>query len=344
MSPSELLRKWSSAFKNRPKPERNTVYALIEKFEKTGSVGDDKESMASAIKTQRTPEKIEQARALMDQHPTTSVRKLAQQVDVSVGTAWAINRKDLNIFPYKLQVGQPLTQESCAKRLDFANAVCEALDDNEPLFDPKKIIFSDEAHFWLDGYVNRQNYRVWGTQRPELVVSKPLHPKKLTVWCGLSASGIIGPFFIEQTINSERYKTLLENDVIPELIEKGLIDDHWFQQDGAPPHSTNMILDYLRDNFGDRVIARNFTTRFGDGYEWPPYSPDLSPLDFYLWGYIKDSVYSNRPRTLEELKSAIKTTIQNIPMDIFPKVIDHFCKRVRHVVTVEGAHIENIIN
>ncbi|XP_015793382.1 uncharacterized protein LOC107369929 [Tetranychus urticae] len=200
-SPSELLRKWSSAYKNKPKPQAATVMALIRKWEATGSVQDDTKGMASAKVTQRTPEKIEQARAIMDAEPSTSVRQLAQQVDVSVGTAWRINRKDLNIFPYKMQVGQPLEQESCEKRVAFANEICEVLDTPDSPMDPSKIIFSDEAHFWLNGFVNRQNYRIWGSQKPELVVSKPLHPQKITVWCGLTASGIVGPFFLEQTIN-----------------------------------------------------------------------------------------------------------------------------------------------
>ena len=44
----------------------------------------------------------------------------------------------------------------------------------------KKIVFSDEAHFWLNGYVNKQNYRFWGMENPNISVSKPLHPGKVT--------------------------------------------------------------------------------------------------------------------------------------------------------------------
>ncbi|GFU64785.1 DUF4817 domain-containing protein [Trichonephila clavipes] len=52
----------------------------------------------------------------------------------------------------------------------------------------KRILFSDEAHFWLNGYVNKQNCRIWN---PQVYVETPLHPEKLTVWCALWAGGIL---------------------------------------------------------------------------------------------------------------------------------------------------------
>ncbi|GFV92598.1 uncharacterized protein TNCV_1374491 [Trichonephila clavipes] len=55
----------------------------------------------------------------------------------------------------------------------------------------KQILFSDEAHFWLNGYVNKQNCRIWSEANPQVYVETPLHPKKLTVWCALWAGGIL---------------------------------------------------------------------------------------------------------------------------------------------------------
>ncbi|GFU38386.1 hypothetical protein TNCV_2433641 [Trichonephila clavipes] len=49
----------------------------------------------------------------------------------------------------------------------------------------KRILFSDEAHFWLNGYVNKQNCRIWSEANPQVYVETPLHPEKLTVWCAL---------------------------------------------------------------------------------------------------------------------------------------------------------------
>ncbi|GFT99581.1 hypothetical protein TNCV_114631 [Trichonephila clavipes] len=53
------------------------------------------------------------------------------------------------------------------------------------------IVLRDEAHFWLNGYVNKQNCRIWSEANPQVYVETPLHPEKLTVWCALSAGGIL---------------------------------------------------------------------------------------------------------------------------------------------------------
>ncbi|GFX88401.1 hypothetical protein TNCV_2278691 [Trichonephila clavipes] len=55
----------------------------------------------------------------------------------------------------------------------------------------KRILFSDEAHFWLNGYVKKQNCRIWSEANPQVYVETPLHPEKLTVWCTLWAGGIL---------------------------------------------------------------------------------------------------------------------------------------------------------
>ena len=61
----------------------------------------------------------------------------------------------------------------------------------------KKIIFSDEVHFDLSGYVNKQNCCIWGTENPLAYIEKPTHPKRVTVWCRFGIRGIIVQFFFE---------------------------------------------------------------------------------------------------------------------------------------------------
>ncbi|GFV91050.1 hypothetical protein TNCV_1249321 [Trichonephila clavipes] len=55
----------------------------------------------------------------------------------------------------------------------------------------EKRMENDEAHFWLNGYVNKQNCRIWSEANPQVYVETPLHPEKLTVWCALWAGGIL---------------------------------------------------------------------------------------------------------------------------------------------------------
>ncbi|GFS52159.1 DUF4817 domain-containing protein [Trichonephila clavipes] len=73
----------------------------------------------------------------------------------------------------------------------------------------KNSYFSDEAHFWLNGYVNKQNCRIWSEANPQVYVETPLHLEKLTVWCALWAGGIIGPYFF---INDEGHNVTVNGD------------------------------------------------------------------------------------------------------------------------------------
>ncbi|GFY31246.1 putative DD41D transposase [Trichonephila clavipes] len=142
----------------------------------------------------------------------------------------------------------------------------------------KRILFSDEAHFWLNGYVNKQNCRIWSEDNPQVYVETPLHPEKLTVWCALWAGGIIGPYFFKNdeghnvTVNGDRYRAMITNFFIPELNNHD-VQELWFQQDGATCHTARATIDLLKDTFGDRLISR-----FGH-VNWPPRSCDLTPLD-----------------------------------------------------------------
>ncbi|GFX47476.1 putative transposable element [Trichonephila clavipes] len=111
----------------------------------------------------------------------------------------------------------------------------------------KRILFSDEAHFWLNGYVNKQNCRIRSEANPQVYVETQLHPEKLTVWCALWAGGIIGPYFFK---NEEGHNVTVNGN-----------------------RTARATIDLLKDTFGDGLISR-----FGP-VNWPPRSCDLTPLD-----------------------------------------------------------------
>ena len=123
-----------------------------------------------------------------------------------------------------------------------------------------KIIFSDEAHFDLGGYVNKQNYRIWGTENSYAYIEKPTHPKRVTVWCEFRPKGIIWPFFFENeqedavTVNGDRYRAML-NEFLFTKIEEEDIGSIWFQQDSATCYTIEATLDVLRPFFEDRNIT-----------------------------------------------------------------------------------------
>ena len=102
----------------------------------------------------------------------------------------------------------------------------------------KKIIISDEAHFDLGGYVNKQNCHIWGTESLQAHIEKLTHIKRVTVWCRFWARGIIEPFSFENeqrvavTVNGHRYRAMLSEFLFTKIEEED-IGKNWFQQDGA---------------------------------------------------------------------------------------------------------------
>ncbi|XP_050342348.1 uncharacterized protein LOC126768367 [Nymphalis io] len=178
----------------------------------------------------------------------------------------------------------------------------------------------------------------------QLKHQKPLHSPKVTVWAALSASGIIGPYFYEDqrsrpvTVNTQRYIAMLQNFFAPALQDySGFNQRTWFQQDGATCHTSNDSIAAVREIFGQKVISKR-----GD-INWPPRSPDLSPMDFFLWGYLKSKVFNNNPQSIEELKENIREEIQNISPNTCRAVMENVRSRLQECQIKQGTHLDDVI-
>ena len=98
------------------------------------------------------------------------------------------------------------------------------------------------------------------------------------------------------------------------------LDEVHFQKDGATCHTSGENNGLLHEKFSDRVISRN-----GD-YIWPPRSCDLTPLDFFIWGYAKDKVYADAPWSIQELEEKIRAVIDEIEPQMCENVMENFIK------------------
>ena len=97
------------------------------------------------------------------------------------------------------------------------------------------------------------------------------------MWCGLSSSGLIGPFFVDATVTGPVYINLLRWSVMSSIREdfEDKEDESYIHQDGAPPF-------YHRDvrSFHDYILPNRWIGWRGF-IEYTPRSPDLTPLDFF---------------------------------------------------------------
>ncbi|GFS79505.1 putative transposable element [Trichonephila clavipes] len=110
-----------------------------------------------------------------------------------------------------------------------------------------------------------------------------------------------------------------------------------FQQDGATCHTARATIDLLKDTFGDRLISR-----FGP-VNWPPRSCDLTPLDYFLWGYVKILVNADKAQTLDHLEDNIRRVFADIRPQMLEKVIENWTSRLDYIRASRGSHMPEII-
>ena len=316
------------------------VRETLKKWRETGSVMDNLKGHSGRTKTVRLQQTIDQVKNEIKIQPSNSVRKLAFQNNLSRSTVHRILRKDLKLSSFKSKVSQELLENDRERRFVFCERFKQMSENGQ--LDVNNIIFSDECHIYLHGMVNKQNNRQWSLSNPCHTFEKPLHSAKVTIWCGLSSHKIYGPYFFENpengqaiTVTSASYLEMLKK-IFPDDVSTD--PDEFFQQDGATAHTCTASLAWLEHRFSGKIISNR------SSFPWPARSPDLSPLDFFLWGYVKSKVFQGKPGSLQEVKSLATDAIRSVNENMRIATIANFCKRVDACMQEKGGHFENVMN
>ena len=231
-----------------------------------------------------------------------------------------------------------LTEDDADRRIEMCEWFSKKLDENIH-FTEDCVLFSDEALFYVNGEVNRQNVRYWSQQNPHFVdYSKQQGAQKVMVWCGLWKTHVLGPFFFDDHVTGDTYLAMLKDQLMPQLESLGEGLPEWFQQDGAPAHFATNVRYWLNYNFPNWIGRRGHV-------EWSPRSPDLSPLDFFFWGMLKEKVYSTKITDPIHLTQRIWSECTKIEgnVDLLHQVHENFVKRINICIANDGNHIEEVI-
>lgn len=323
-------------------PARRSILKMVAKFESKGTVHNLHKGNSGRLVTVSSEANIERVRDHFATNPRTSIKAASQNLNISKTSVQLMLKKKLKMHPYKMQPVQLLTPRARTNRVNCAHMLLELLNNEQQEDVLNNIWFSDEAHFYLSGYCNKQNQRHWALENPHELLESPLFPKRITMWCAFSSKGIHS-VVVRENVNSERYLNLLQNQFLPYLEETNELDNAYFMQDGARPHTAHIVLDFLEEIFDERVISNLYPERYRKGFSWPAYSPDLNPCDFFLWGYLKDRVYVGNPTTLQQLEEAILTEIARIPPDFLLNTVQAFPKRLQLVIDNNGGHVEPLL-
>jgi hypothetical protein len=225
-------------------------------------------------------------------------------------------------------------------------AYCQWLVNTQPRF-LSDVLIGDEAIFPLNAKVNTHNVRAYaprGNPPQDFVYDRPNRREKLVVWIGLMGNGrIIGPVIMQENMNGQRYLDMINDIVVPQLLanvryqenNNGSITRVWWFQDGAPCHRTRVVHDRLWTLFRGRVVG------IGHAREFPARSPDLTPLDFYLWGFIKSKVYVTPPASLQELERRIRNEVLELRRSRAPRrAVEAMRTRAARCIAIGGRHVE----
>lgn len=271
--------------------------------------------------------------------PSTSVRKVAQRTGLSKSVVHR-TLKNEKLHPYRMQKVQSLLPADFPKRLEFCRTMLRMHRERRDIFD--QILWTDECNFSRRGTFNMHNNHNWCSENPHQVREHNFQYQfGINIWAGIFNSQVIGPFELPGRLNGQGFRDFLENEIEDALDEQPLDvrRNMFFQLDGASVHYARTVKDYLQDNFPRKWIGR------GGPIPWPPRSPDLNPLDFFFWGYLKSLVYETIPENVEVLRERIQgaqNTIRN-NRRVFARLKKFFLRRCRLCVRMNGGLFEQFL-
>lgn len=331
-------------FPDRQPPALKTIWANVRKFSRHGTTLNRNKGNSGRPRTGRSEANIEAVRQRLEDHPAeTSARR--NGLGLPHATFNRITRLDLKMHPYRMHVRHQLLPQDYARRLQFAQWLINRFNQNEEFL--RNFIIGDEAGFAMNGRVNSHNVREYAPagEPPEFNFDVNMSREKLTVWIGLCGNGqLIGPFFFDRNIDGLEYLRMINNNVVPQLQQHfqrqidGTFRNLWWVQDGAPAHRLIAVRDRLRELFGQRVVALYHNV------EWPPRSPDLTPCDFFLWGYLKSKVYTTPPIDLADLRNRISNEVDALRNNraIIRRAVQAMLHRCQRCIERDGGHVEGV--
>lgn len=323
-------------FPDRRAPTPRTFVAVSQRLLDTGSVVPRYEGRGPERRNDNIEENILN---IFDEDPQRSTRNVASELDTS---RWRVHRtlREQLLHPYHYQRVQGLLPGDYAPRVRFCRWLLRQ-HRLDPTF-VNRILVTDEACFTRNGVYNSHNAHIWAEENPHAIRQVHFQQRfSVNVWAGMIGDHLIGPFVLPERLTGVTYLRFLQDD-LPILMEEVPLYTRsrmWFLHDGAPAHASRIVCEHLRDTFQHRWVGRNAPVN------WPARSPDLNPMDFFLWGHMKTIVYEREVNNIDELRARITAAADSIRenQNVFERVRDNWIRRCRVCVEFGGQHIEHLL-
>lgn len=324
-------RRYAERYPEDRHPTKDTIRSLVRRAE------------SGHLKRQRRKTGPREAiavgvRAIVAQDPHISTRQIQREHGVPRSTVSRVLRY-FKFHPYHLHLTQAMEPGDPDRRLQFCRWADAQIRRDPSFF--SCVLFTDEAKFDNMGGVNLHNAHYYAEENPHWQRDHRTQRRwSINVWAGVVGHYVIGPIFYGENLNGRRYLNILEN-LVPPLLEDiplAIRTRMWFQQDGAPAHQALPVRRFLNATYPNRWIGIGSPI-----HEFPARSPDLTKLDFFLWGAVKEKVYSQRPTTPEDMKERIVAAFQAITRQTLDDVETSFRHRVQMCIGQNGQLMEHLM-
>lgn len=269
--------------------------------------------------------------------PTTSCRCIEDGVGVARSTTSRILREN-KFRCYRARKTQLLYPGDADRRMTFCQWYLGNLNGNEEF--SRQIIWTDEARIASNGIFNRYNNHIWATENPHEQINR-VHQGRFgfNVWVALLGNGVLAYEIYENNLNWEAYLNILERQIISYMDTIPLYNRQklYFQQDGAPPHNAANVVDCLNTNFGEQWLGNNGPIR------WPARSPDLTPLDFFLWGFLGNKIYRHRSDNIGQLREKFEVALRSVSNIHIRNALNGVRKRCQWCINQNGHQFEHLL-
>ena len=300
----------------------STIERLVRRLRETGRVADRPRSGRPRVTSQRQDRAIRLAH-LRNCHLTAT--------ETAVNTVGSHNRRihpktvrnRLREFGRRPNVGLPLNWARRARRMAWVTAQAPRCF---PMRQWRRVFFTDESRFTVfraDG--RRRLYRHRGERFADACVFErdKYWGGSVMVWGGISQCVKSPLIVVPGNLTAVRYRDEILRPVAVPLVQQHQMT---FQHDNARPHVARGCQDFLANNNIEPL-------------DWPPYSPDLSPIEL-LWDELDRRVRRRRntPNTLGQLRIALPEEWENIPMRKINTLVKSMQRRIRAVINARRGH------
>ena len=307
------------------------LMGIIKRLAETGSTDDRKRSgRPRSIRTNALKKKIKNQIVC---NPRRSARLIAKQLEIKQTTVRRVIKDHLGLVAFRPVKVHYLNDAEKQRR----KVLCNRLSRRFPKSCIDNILFSDEKIFRFDDKLIPQNERIYAKSSKDIpdklkYRKKKSFPRGCMVWGGISAKGKTRLIFVDDgvKINTTSYIEKILQPIfkfdIPRIFGA---DKYIFQQDSAPSHKSKKSQQFLTEK-----------CEFIEHKDWPSNSPDLNPMDYFVWGTMEMMLKKKKYRTFTGFKKSIKAVWEELPQDQIVRACREWYTRLKMVKEHDGGWIE----